>query len=504
MWKKVVGPTIVVSLLWLAINFASTLYIQWVSASHELLLRENVASIHAAGDMKAALWQMLAVALHRDEDSKPTGHAEWNAVEVEFQRALRAAERAASLPEERALLSSIQERFSLFQQQVGRGFSQSDDLQSAAVPSGQALRLADEVAVACNELLSLNDQFIQASSAAQSQLMQTVRMIRIGFIIVGPTVGLLLGFAVSRNLHRSISKIHVTLQDASSELPREVGQIEVSDALDLPELHNMVQELVARFRTVMQELQQARRDAVRSERLAAVGELAAGVAHELRNPLTSIKLLIQMAVQRSSSEMLGPRPLQVVIDEIARMETTIQGLLDFARPPALCRVRHDLRETLKRAMNLIVGRSQQQNVSVTAEIPEHPEWLDVDPNQLQQVFVNLLLNGIEAMPQGGVLSVTIDDLDSDSRISRVRFADTGCGITETVLSRMFEPFVTTKERGTGLGLAVSRSIVEGHGGMLLAANRETGGAIFTVELPRENRPARAKPDLTSGTGTGTV
>lgn len=484
MWKKVVGPTLLVSICWVAINGATTFYIQWVSAAHERMLRENVASIRAAGDMQTVLWQMQAFALGVNNQADETDRAALAEVEAEFDRALIAAENAAATPQEQPLIKEIRVRFSLYRERLQRGLQRTDGLIPEPLPAHEAIQLATAVAVPCKELLSLNNSIIQSRSASQSRLMQTVRGIRIVFIIVGPAVGLFLGFAVSRNLHQSISKIHVTLQDASSEMSHDVGEIEVSDTLDLPELHQMVQEMVSRFRMVMQELQQARRDAVQSERLAAVGELAAGIAHELRNPLTSVKLLVQMAIQRSSSEALGRRQLQVVIDEIARMEKTIQGLLDFARPPTLRRVRHDLRDTLHGALNLIVGRSQQKSIIVTANIPAHPIWLDADPDQIQQVFVNLLLNGIEAMSFNGVLEVTMEDAEPDSRTCRTRFADSGSGITKAVLERMFEPFVTSKEHGTGLGLAVSRRIIEGHGGSLIAANRESGGAIFTVELPR--------------------
>jgi signal transduction histidine kinase len=220
-----------------------------------------------------------------------------------------------------------------------------------------------------------------------------------------------------------------------------------------------------------------------AERLAAVGELAAGVAHELRNPLTSVKLLIQTAAQQPSSPSLGQQDLQVAQREIARMESTIQGLLDFARPPALRRVPHDLRSTVRRALNLVEGRAKQQQVTIRLESPDMPVIIAGDPEQIHQVLVNLLLNGMEAMAEGGLLHIAIHAGDGDGRACRVTVCDSGPGIPPETLVRIFEPFVTDKERGTGLGLAISRRIAEEHGGALVAANREAGGAIFTLELP---------------------
>jgi signal transduction histidine kinase len=165
------------------------------------------------------------------------------------------------------------------------------------------------------------------------------------------------------------------------------------------------------------------------------------------------------------------------------MEKTIQGLLDFARPPRLHRLRHDLRDTLRRAVNLMEGRAKQERVTISADLPVCPVVVEGDPEQLHQVFINLLLNGIEAMTQGGTLGVAIQLGQDRKGECRVMFRDSGSGIPEPVLQRIFEPFMTTKERGTGLGLAVSRRIVEEHGGRLTAANHPGGGAVFAVELP---------------------
>ena len=144
---------------------------------------------------------------------------------------------------------------------------------------------------------------------------------------------------------------------------------------------------------------------------------------------------------------------------------------------------HDLRRTVQRALNLVEGRANQQQVNIVTECPDAPVMVDGDPEQIHQVLVNLLLNGIEAMPDGGMLKMTIHRDDGRPRTCRVTVSDSGSGIPPQILTRIFEPFVTSKEGGTGLGLAISRRIAEEHGGTLLAVNREEGGATFTLELP---------------------
>jgi signal transduction histidine kinase len=137
-------------------------------------------------------------------------------------------------------------------------------------------------------------------------------------------------------------------------------------------------------------------------------------------------------------------------------------------------------------------------VVVHQECSSIPVLVDGDPEQLHQVFVNLLLNGVEAMPDGGELRIAMQRVNTANPVGRVSFCDNGAGIPETIMQRIFEPFVTSKERGTGLGLAISRRILEQHGGKLTAANREPCGAVFTVELPLSGK--RRDPVIIAGNG----
>jgi C4-dicarboxylate-specific signal transduction histidine kinase len=176
------------------------------------------------------------------------------------------------------------------------------------------------------------------------------------------------------------------------------------------------------------------------------------------------------------------------------MESTIQGLLDFSRPPSVQRQRHDLRNILRRAFNLVQGRTKRQQVRIDARLLDRELWVDGDPEQLHQVCVNLLINGVEAMSFGGVLEIKAEQ-DLTSNRLRVRFHDFGPGISEEVLTNMFEPFVSTKIRGTGLGLAISRRIVTQHGGTLIAENHSDGGAVLTLELPAAGEGLSREPAL---------
>ena len=228
-------------------------------------------------------------------------------------------------------------------------------------------------------------------------------------------------------MHRSISQIRVTLKGAAGGLDGELSSVEVHTPGDLPELQHLAQVVTDRVRHVVLELEQAHQQAMSTERLAAVGELAAGIAHEMRNPLTSVKLLIQTATQQLPGGSFGEQDLQVAQREIVRMESTIQGLLDFARPAVLRRVRHDVRGTAQRAWNLVDGRARQQHVHVIYEAPDVPVMVDGDPEQLHQILVNLLLNGVESMPSGGLLRMTIQAGDGRHPACRIAVSDSARG-----------------------------------------------------------------------------
>jgi signal transduction histidine kinase len=273
----------------------------------------------------------------------------------------------------------------------------------------------------------------------------------------------------------------VTLQQAESPQPLELGTVRWEADGVLGDVRQQAEQVATRLRTVLADLQQARDEVIRSERLAAVGELAAGVAHEIRNPLTSVKLLLQHAAKQRTANPLSESNLNLILDEIGRVEMIIQQLLDFSRPCKLQRRRHDLRETVHRALNLVDARARQHMVDICKRISEETLSVDGDPGQLHQVIVNLLINAIEAMPKGGKLFVSTLRPPADEFAS-IEIRDTGSGIPGELLPRLFEPFATTKEHGTGLGLAVSHRIIEQHGGTLSVENHSDGGAAFTIRL----------------------
>ena len=231
------------------------------------------------------------------------------------------------------------------------------------------------------------------------------------------------------------------------------------------------------------EQEQRERDLLRSDQMATVGQLAAGVAHELRNPLTAVKGLVQVNLREARSRGLPADDLRVIEQEIRRMERTLQVFLDFARPPRPERRRMSLFPLVDQTLALVRGRIEKQKVSLQVFRPAGPVAVEGDSDQLQQLLLNLAMNALDVVPRRGSLEIELR-LPQSGWVE-VRVSDSGPGIAPALLPRVFEPFVSGKDSGLGLGLGltVSRRIAEDHGGNLDAFNRPEGGACFVLRLP---------------------
>jgi two-component system, NtrC family, sensor histidine kinase HydH len=487
MWKNVAAPVILVILFWLASSLITTYYIHWLEDSQARSIKQDLATIRAAGDMRYTMRQLYRVAVEVQRPSDPQAALAMQRLEGAFHTQLAAASATSSAQEERDLVRVIEGAFPAFKAEVHRWVEVGSLEMQTAQTVLMLTQLLDDVAEPCKLLGDVNERMIDEAAAERTQAATTINAIRLGFLIIGPAGGILCGLWIARHFNRSISQISITLSDVASQIQEPVARIKLSPSGDLTHLQEQVQLVSTRIRQVVGELQDARRQAIVAARLAAVGELAAGVAHELRNPLTSVKLLIQTAAQRLPRGALPEKTMRVIQDEIDRMEKTIETLLQFARPPRIKRLPHDVRETVWRALNLVEGRASQSKVALRRDFPIVPVHVDADPEQLHQALINLLINGIEAMPEGGPLSVSLRANEAAGRC-QILVEDTGPGIPSHVMERLFEPFVTGKERGTGLGLAISRRIVQENGGTLSGDNRKEGGAVFTVDLPLQQSP----------------
>jgi len=225
-----------------------------------------------------------------------------------------------------------------------------------------------------------------------------------------------------------------------------------------------------------------RRDLRRQDRLAAIGELAAGLAHEIRNPVASIRSAVEELRNSVGRPELTERLVSIAERESDHLNEIVSGFLDFARHPDLkteqvdlCDLIHETEDVLRRKAG------ETSEVAVEVRLPDEPCFVYGDPSQLRQVFINLGNNALEAMQKQGRLTITVTR--TQPAAYEVWFDDEGPGMTPDEVARVFEPFYTTKEAGVGMGLAICLRIITAHDGVIRAAAREGGGTRMSVQLP---------------------
>jgi len=235
------------------------------------------------------------------------------------------------------------------------------------------------------------------------------------------------------------------------------------------------------------DLRKAQEEARRAERLAALGQLSAGLAHEIRNPLGVIKGSAEILNQKlSNSEPLAQELSGYIYTEVNRVSALVGRFLDFARPSQLNLKAEELPALLERCLKTVADQGACTNIQIVREYEPSLPKATIDAELCEQAFTNLLLNACEAMSDGGILTIRINPVimpGEPTHALAVEIADTGPGVSDDVKEQIFNPFFTTKKSGVGLGLAIVSKIVDAHGGVLKLLGGQGQGACFHVTLP---------------------
>ena len=228
------------------------------------------------------------------------------------------------------------------------------------------------------------------------------------------------------------------------------------------------------------ELKRLHTQLVRNEKLTALGELSTGIAHEIRNPLGIIKAIEQTMKKELSENPEAVKELDIIDEEIERANKVVKGLMEFGKPPKQELLVYTLNSIIDEVLTITSKYIDQHNVRVDV-IREDVTDIIIDKDQMKQAFINIIFNAVQSMPDGGNLEITISRLND--KYVKAEFCDTGIGIEDDNLERIFNPFFTTKVDGTGLGLSLVQRIIEEHGGMVNVTSKINGGTTFEILLP---------------------
>lgn len=485
---RLAGPTLLMSTALFASCTAAAIVLHHQQAGTVAVLSERVEVRRLARLLDESLDDLIG-ALY--DDSDPT--------EVHIDRVaaqLAAISAATETEEARRLLAEVVRGFSHFKHLWGRQ-SRAGGSATAAARREALLALKGRVILPSRRLRGDLGGQVERALMIHSR---SVRRMTWGLLAVGgigSLGGLILGYGMSRALGRSIRRLSIQIRDAAGLLGQGVNTVIQGEGGELQDLDRQMQRVALEIQKVMETLRRREQEVRRADQMAMVGQLAAGLAHEIRNPLTLIKVLVQVNAEEAEARGQPSDDFRAMEQEIRRIERRVQTLLDFTRPPRPERRRLDLSGVVDSTLHLIEGRAAQQQVALRASRPEDPVMIEADGEQVRQVLVNLLLNALDAMPHGGKLEIDLRPAADGRHELRVR--DTGPGIAPHILPRLGEPFATSKEAGLGLGLAISRRIAEDHGGRLEGSNSPEGGALFTLTLPAAapEGPAPGRPEAAS-------
>jgi len=259
-------------------------------------------------------------------------------------------------------------------------------------------------------------------------------------------------------------------------------------------LYRMAQERNQQLIDSYEKLRQTQEQLIKKERLAALGEMAATVAHEIRNPMTAIRGFAQRIARRLPENTTEKDYLGIIISEVDRLDEVIQSVLDFGKKPVIHKQPTAIADVIGDALMILDAQIKRSALLVETKIASRMPSLMLDEDQAKQVIINLVQNAVDATPQGRSIAI---DAAPDTDHVMIRVTDSGTGIEAAMREKIFDPFFTTKVHGTGLGLAMVKRIVEEHGGTIGVENITGKGAAFTVRLPLPAAGAQAPGDAST-------
>ncbi len=337
------------------------------------------------------------------------------------------------------------------------------------------------------ELRNTGEEIIDISreidKSARYRVQYVIKASEVGILIVFPFAflsGFIALFFVTQNIVKRLNELMVTIEKTGegfySPLPFPSGKDEVSTLI---RTYNHMAEALKDRET---QLIKKEEELIRHKKLAAIGTLASGVAHELNNPLNNIHLSAQILARevKGSSEGIIKETVEDILSQSLRVKKIVGDLLEFAREKKPEKVSINLPELIKGVYNQVEKVYLSEKINFSLISPEEI-YVSIDPAQIERVFLNLFTNAVDAMQGEGELVVRIYD---DEDVVKIEVSDTGPGIPEDCLDKIFDPFFTTKDKGTGLGLSIVYNIIKNHYGRI-EVNSTEKGTTFTIYLPRE-------------------
>jgi two-component system, NtrC family, sensor histidine kinase HydH len=459
----------------------------------ERRIDEARQSVNVAKEMEMELVRLRGFTFTYLVDPTPQWLDSIKTRETRFIIFLERARLNSNTPEEISLIQQISALFSNYEQSIinasarvrRRQYSQANALLIFA-----AKDLLSTIHEKSRSFIALN---IQAEENYELEIANANKiilhtMISLGF--GGILAGLLLGWIISRMVLNPINQLILQVRGASGGAFLE--KLEVPEHGDLEELGNRIRTLIERINKTQEALEKNKELLQYSNKYAVLGKVAPTLAHEIRNPLAAIKMLIYSMKDVEGFPDSLIQDLEIISSEVDRMEGFIKNFLKFARPADPVFVDTDPVEVLQEVIQLLKPKFKTNEITLTDNTATARFRVSADAGHLKQLFMNLLINAIEAMPDGGEMTLNtslhdgpeVPDGNSGRKYLALSIEDSGPGLPEKVINHLFEPFIKGNDQGVGLGLSISQNIASIHKGWIEGKNNPEGaGAIFHIFLP---------------------
>jgi signal transduction histidine kinase len=442
------------------------------------IIERNIAAFEAAEALETALVNQKGFVTYFLLDGDPSWLLKFGEYRQIFNNRLTQARDLAQDPAQAETIARIAreyEHYITLKDQVIR-FYKAGELEKGAQLHKTVRRIYFDIIDRCSAYKALHHEQIQR--AQQTSMIETSRLRIVVVIVIAIQTLLVIGLGVL-----FIRQILIPVNRLLSTTSREGATPSGAENLVLA-LSRNVENLLLNADQARFELEKSRENLLQAEKMATIGKLAAGMAHSIRNPFTSVKMRLFSLSRSLELNRNQQEDFDVISQEIRHIDTIVQNFLEFSRPPRLSMQCVSPSAVVDNAVQLLGHRLKSYNVSVEVVRNQRMPEVSADPEQLKEVLVNLIINACEAMTDGG--RIVIEERVGTTGTGRwviIRLADSGPGIAGAIAKKIFDPFVTTKDDGTGLGLSIARNILTEHSGTIAFLPSEGGGATFEIRLP---------------------
>ena len=438
----------------------------------------GVIGLEAAGELETSLTRQKGLTTYFFLDGDPEWLTQLNQLDQAFNTWLKKARSLAEASRELEILNEIESNYlhySFARDKVIELYKKGER-EAGAKRHWEVRQQFFAIRDLCEQYKGIHQEKINQArilTRAEARVINRMALIAIPCVLI---MGILLAYVLLNQVLKPIRQLAAGVpgHDIGMRLPDEVKA-----------LRTRVDSLIDHVDQTQTQLEESREHLLQAEKLAMVGKLAAGVAHTIRNPLTSVNMRLFSLERTLELSPTQQEDFEVISEEIGRLDTIVQNFLEFSRPPKLKMQRISPSDVVDMSLQLLRHRLESYRVGVEVERQRRLPQIEADPEQLKEALINLLVNACEAVGEGGSIVIREEEGVAEplGQVVVIRVSDNGPGIPESIQEKLFQPFFSTKEEGTGLGLSIAFRIVEEHGGWLSLKSREGGGATFVITLP---------------------